>query len=237
MKTLQAATNATANSSKSSIIVTALLTVLIAGSLGLVWGLVGVLQNIGVMAFVNVNYPGNANGFITQINTIACLALFPDFLFQPWIDLFTKYWGGGSASTNSKFNQRFYQMGIDNSNPVTNMGQSGFFIFLGLIWMCFVLIVPLICRCQFKPCFKLREKAASWKKGLFWTGWIRLFVEVFADMVIAGFVRVTTFELGTKYEKILTIFAVLILVLCLVLLITFSLILYKNRDDYENEEF
>jgi uncharacterized membrane protein len=189
------------------------------------------------MAFVNVNYPGNANGFITQINTIACLAMFPDFLFQPWMDLFTKYWGGGSASTSSKFNQRFYQMGMDNSNPVTNMGQSGFFIFLILIWMCFVLLVPVICRCQFKPCLRLREKAASWKKSLFWTSWIRLFVEVFADMVIAGFVRVTTFELGTKYEKILTIFAVLILVLCLVLLITFSIILHKNRDDYENEEF
>ena len=56
-------------------------------------------------------------------------------------------------------------------------------------------------------------------------------------MVISGFVRMITFELGTKYEKILTIFAVLMLVLCLVLLITFSTILYKNSDDYENEEF
>jgi hypothetical protein len=57
---LQSATEATANTSKSSIFLSALVTVLIAGSLGLVWGLVGVLQNIGIMAFVNVNYPGNA---------------------------------------------------------------------------------------------------------------------------------------------------------------------------------
>ena len=57
---LQSATQATANTSKSSIVLSAFLTVLIAGSLGLVWGLVGVLQNIGIMAYVNVNYPGNA---------------------------------------------------------------------------------------------------------------------------------------------------------------------------------
>jgi hypothetical protein len=57
---LQSATEATANTSKSSIVLSAVVTVIIAGSLGLVWGLVGVLQNIGVMAYVNVNYPGNA---------------------------------------------------------------------------------------------------------------------------------------------------------------------------------
>ena len=105
---MQTATEATANSSKSSMVVTALLAVLIAGSLGLVWGLVGVLQNIGVMAYVNVNYPGNANGFINQINNIACLALLPDIIFQPWMDLFLKYGGGGSDTTSSKFNQRFF---------------------------------------------------------------------------------------------------------------------------------
>jgi hypothetical protein len=78
---LKTATEATTNSSKISVIITGLLAALIAGSVGLIWGLVGVLQNIGVMAYVNVNYPGNANGFITQINTIACLAMFPDVLF------------------------------------------------------------------------------------------------------------------------------------------------------------
>jgi hypothetical protein len=87
---LQSATEATANTSKSSILLSAFVTVLIAGSLGLVWGLVGVLQNIGIMAYVNVNYPGNAQGFIRQINNIASLALFPDIMFQPWIDIFTK---------------------------------------------------------------------------------------------------------------------------------------------------
>ena len=105
---IKIATEATENSSKSSIVLTAVFGVLIAGSLGLVWGLVGVLQNIGVMAYVNVNYPGNANGFINQINNIACLALLPDIIFQPWMDLFLKYGGGGSDTTSSKFNQRFF---------------------------------------------------------------------------------------------------------------------------------
>jgi hypothetical protein len=66
-------TDTTVNTSSSSICLSAFFTVLIAGSLGLVWGLVGVLQNIGIMAYVNVNYPGNAQGFISQINRIASL--------------------------------------------------------------------------------------------------------------------------------------------------------------------
>jgi hypothetical protein len=40
---LQSVTEVTADASKASIILSAFLTVLIAGSLGLVWGLVGVL--------------------------------------------------------------------------------------------------------------------------------------------------------------------------------------------------
>ncbi len=74
-------------------------------------------------------------------------------------------------------------------------------------------------------------------KGLFWNGWIRLIVEVFADIVLAGFVRITTFEFGTSYEKGLTIFSVFMLVACLFLIIAFSVILYNNSVDYENEEF
>ena len=103
--------------------------------------------------------------------------------------------------------------------------------------MIIVLLVPIICRCHNKPCFRIRMKAAGWKQGFFWNGWIRLIVEIFADLVIAGFVRVTTFEFGTTYEKGLTVLAVIILIVCFGLLITFSVILYKNRHDYENEEF
>ena len=127
-------------------------------------------------------------------------------------------------------------MGFEDTNPIINMGQSGFFLFLMLIWMIIVLLVPIICRCQSKTCLKLREKATGWKKG-FLTLWIRLFVEIFADMVIAGCIRMKTFELGTTYEKGLTIFSVIMLIFCLGLLIAFSVILYKNRDDYENKEF
>ena len=105
---IKIATEATENSSKSSIVLTAVFGVLIAGSLGLVWGLVGVLQNIGVMAFVNVNYPGNAHKFINKLNEIACLSLIPDLFFHPWMTLFTKFAGGGSDTTKKKFNQRFY---------------------------------------------------------------------------------------------------------------------------------
>jgi hypothetical protein len=70
-----------------------------------------------------------------------------------------------------------------------------------LAWMCFVLLVPLVCRSEATPCKLLRDKSLRWKKNLFWNGWIRLFVEIFQDMLIAGFVRLSTFEFGTHYEK------------------------------------
>lgn len=47
----------------------------------------------------------------------------------------------------------------------------------------------------------------------------------------------TTFEFGTRYEKGFTIFALVLLSLSLFVLIGFSIIIYHNRDNYENEEF
>ena len=64
IKVLKETADATTRSTVSSFIVSTLTTVLVAGSLIMIWGMVGVLQNIAIMAFVNVNYPGNAHGFI-----------------------------------------------------------------------------------------------------------------------------------------------------------------------------
>ena len=65
VETLKETTETTEGATKTSIVLSIFTTVIIAGSLGLVWGLVGVLQNLAIMAFVNVNCPGNAHGFIS----------------------------------------------------------------------------------------------------------------------------------------------------------------------------
>lgn len=87
---IQETTNASTRAVISCFVVSALTTLLIAGSLVFIWGMAGVLQNISIMAFVNVNYPGNAQSFICQLNSIANMNLLPDFVIQPWINLFSK---------------------------------------------------------------------------------------------------------------------------------------------------
>jgi hypothetical protein len=77
---IQDTTNATTRTTISSFVISALTAVLIAGSLVLIWGMVGVLQNISIMAFVNVNYPGNAQSFIFSLNNIANLNLLPEII-------------------------------------------------------------------------------------------------------------------------------------------------------------
>ena len=56
-------------------------------------------------------------------------------------------------------------------------------------------------------------------------------------MLIASFIRLTTFEFGTRYEKGFTVFAILLLVMSLTTLIGSIICLYKNRYNYEDQEF
>jgi hypothetical protein len=56
-------------------------------------------------------------------------------------------------------------------------------------------------------------------------------------MLIASFIRLTTFEFGTIYEKGFTIFALLLLVLLIITLIWSSICIYKGRNNYEDEDF
>jgi hypothetical protein len=56
-------------------------------------------------------------------------------------------------------------------------------------------------------------------------------------MLISSFIRLTTFEFGTHYEKGFTVFAILLLVISLTTLIGSVICIYKNRHNYEDEEF
>ena len=62
-------------------------------------------------------------------------------------------------------------------------------------------------------------------------------MEIFQDMLIASFIRLTTFEFGTRSEKGFTVFAILLLVMAVITLIGTSVCIYKNRLNYEDEEF
>jgi len=42
------------------------------------------------MAYLNVKYPGNANGFISKVNWISNINLIPDALADPWINLWVR---------------------------------------------------------------------------------------------------------------------------------------------------
>jgi len=46
-------------------------------SLSTVWSMVGSLQNIALMAFVNVTFPGNGNTFINRVYWISSFDIIP----------------------------------------------------------------------------------------------------------------------------------------------------------------
>ena len=150
------------------------------------------------MAFVNVNYPGNAQSFIFSLNNIANLNLLPEIIIQPWISLFSKSELSDEEKMKRKFNQRFYQMNIEKSHPIVNLQQGGVFIMILIVQLVFVLLVPYIFRCKSRHVERLRIKAEGWKKYIFWNACIRLFIEIFQDICISVLVRMKTFELATK---------------------------------------
>ena len=56
-------------------------------------------------------------------------------------------------------------------------------------------------------------------------------------MLVASFIRLSTFEFGTRYEKGFTVFAIVLLGLSCITLFGTSICIYKNRTNYEDEEF
>ena len=64
-----------------------------------------------------------------------------------------------------------------------------------------------------------------------------MFVEIFQDMLVASFIRLTTFEFGTRYEKGFTVFAIFLLIMSSIMLIASSICIYKNQKNYEDEQF
>ena len=56
-------------------------------------------------------------------------------------------------------------------------------------------------------------------------------------MLVASFIRLTTFEFGTRYEKGFTVFAIFLLIISCIMLIGSSICIYKNQQNYEDEQF
>jgi len=59
-QTLEETTSTTKRGTILTILGTAILSLIHASSLNLVWGLIGSVQNVAYMALLNIKYPGNA---------------------------------------------------------------------------------------------------------------------------------------------------------------------------------
>lgn len=59
-------------------------------SLSTVWSMVGSLQNIALMAFVNVTFPGNGNTFINRVFWISSFDIIPTEIIDCWARLWVK---------------------------------------------------------------------------------------------------------------------------------------------------
>jgi len=59
-------------------------------SLSTVWSMVGSLQNIALMAFVNVTFPGNGNTFINRVFWISSFDIIPTEIIDWWARLWVK---------------------------------------------------------------------------------------------------------------------------------------------------
>ena len=204
---LATVTQTTSQAAKATIIVSLILSFLMGSSLSTVWSMVGSLQNIALMAFVNVTFPGNGNTFINRVFWISSFDIIPTEIIDWWARLWVKLSSRPveDQTMNDRFSQRFFQMGMTNSNPMFNLAQSGILIFLLVIEIIIILILPLLIqRCANKTTSKVTAYCAKRKSNLFWSFQLRLFIELYIDIAVAGLIRIRTNEWDLKYERAMT---------------------------------
>ena len=139
-------------------------------------------------------------------------------------------------------------MGYINSNPIYNMQQT----FISIFVLCGLIITDFFRRLFGQLPFKVPN--CSWGKlnvvkyffarklnfifeNLYWNISLRVMIEVYIDFLLACMIRLTTRETDTKYEKFITYFNYVGIILLILFFFVTTYILWHYRNDFDNKSF
>jgi hypothetical protein len=127
------------------------------------------------------------------------------------------------------FNQRFYALGYESSNPFFNVGTGTILLTILIVEIVVMAVMLFCCKCNCRTAQKANEKATSSLDAIFWNGIIRMNIELYIDVMIACMIREITFEWDTPNNKAQTILCMVWLVFSIAFPFIGLCLIMKNR--------
>lgn len=127
-------------------------------------------------------------------------------------------------------------MGLKNTNPLFNLQQSGILIIILAACFCINFITPILLgRCANPKISKVAAFFEKQKQNLLWNTTLRLFIEIYLDICIAGLIRSNFNEWDSKYEQALTIIGWFMIAFAACFPVLTFTIIWRNRNQIESE--
>ena len=119
-----------------------------------------------------------------------------------------------------------------------NLSFSGFLILLLAAQIFTIMTLPfLLQKCNNKCSAKVVTFCEGQKKKLLWNTILRLFIEVYFDIVISRLVRIKTNEWNDSYERFMTFISWIMICFCATFPILLFAIIWRHREDIESDDF
>lgn len=119
-------------------------------------------------------------------------------------------------AVDEPFNLHWEETGYDSQLLINNMGMSMWVIYANLVSSAFLAILACM-QCLYCDCKCVQKIRASLQTRLLWNGCIRLFMELFMDLVLTAVLNVYTAEWQSEQTPITVrysnVFSIVVLVL------------------------
>ena len=154
---------------------------IVSASLAQLWGMINGLQIVTHLPFFNVKLPGNANLFNNNLMTIANFDIIDIGIVTELFFYFPDEEPYSLTLSRSGYETKYLLLGL-------GFAAYTLAIYLAMVFV-FVLLWPLsLCSKRVK---KLTDKL---KEKLFWNTLIRLFIELYLDVLVYAIVNVKTVD-------------------------------------------
>ena len=201
------------NASKASIVSNFLISLVLASSLGLVWGMINGLQIISYLPLFKVKTPGNAGDFNKFFIDTVSFEAFDTSKITAELMYFPE---------DDPLSLSLQEQGIDTTLMVPGLGN----IFYMLLGYCALATLHLLLSLVAKKIPKVDQASSKISKFLYWNGLIRLYMEIYLDLAICALLNLKTMYWEEKlsavsFSNVLAIISVACLGIIPIFLIVF----------------
>lgn len=198
--------------------------VLAGGSLELMWSMTNTLQIVSYFGLLDLYYPANTNVIFKYMS-------YANF-DNPIITLVSKYIFSGEYFDTDPVNSRFYDLGLESRNFISNGSDTLPVIILLILFSIFLILLRL----AISPCDnKIVNSIRNFEIGYNFNSLIRSSIELCLYLFIISMIGLSEYNKSVIYARVsflISIFTLSVLIF-LIFYMTICIIIYKENLHYE----